>query len=123
VSEYILPSDPFHNPEKMESLFSRVEQLAFCGHTHVPGIFTEDPAFITPEELDQKYKLSNEKAIINIGSVGQPRDGNPMACYAVLYDDRVEWRRVPYDIEETVKKINETKCLHPRNGERLRLGR
>ncbi|MBU0753639.1 MAG: metallophosphoesterase family protein, partial [Planctomycetes bacterium] len=122
ILEYIVSTDPLHNPEKMESIFARVEHLAFCGHTHVPGVFTESPDFISPEEMEGSFEVTKEKAIINIGSVGQPRDGNAKACYA-LYDGRaVEWRRVEYDIDQTVQKIKEVECLHPRNGERLYMG-
>jgi len=123
VTEYILPSDTIHNPEKIESIFTHVEHLAFCGHTHFPGVITEKPSFTSPKELGGGYDITEEKAIINIGSVGQPRDGNPKACYVLLDEDRILWQRVSYDIEKTIEKINKIDCLHPRNGERLREGR
>jgi len=91
-SEYITPSDPLHKPEKMESVFERVEGLAFCGHTHYPGVIEEKSLFLTPDDLDQTYQLTEKKAIINVGSVGQPRDGNPEACYLLLQNNHVEWR-------------------------------
>ena len=123
IMEYIVPSDPLHNPEKVESIFARIEHLAFCGHTHLPGVITEKPGFMPPGDIDSRYTFTRDKAIINIGSVGQPRDGDTRACYAVIDDGHVEWRRVAYDIEATISKINDSGCLHPRNGERLREGR
>jgi len=123
VSEYILPTDPLHNPEKIESLFARVEHLAFCGHTHLPGVYTEEPDFRKPDVLNHRFEITDAKAIINIGSVGQPRDRDQRSCYVLLHDDHVEWRRVAYDIEKTVAKINRIGCLHPRNGDRLVEGR
>ena len=43
--------------------------------------------------------------MINVGSVGQPRDGDPRACYAVLEDDMVRFRRVEYPLDVTIQKI------------------
>jgi len=79
----------------------------FCGHTHVPGVFVDDPNFDPPEELGEpnRYTLGEEKAIINVGSVGQPRDRDPRAAYAVVRDGVVEFVRVAYDIESTARKI------------------
>ena len=54
-----------------------IPQYAFQGHTHVPGVFTEKYQFFSPEELNYEYPLGVEKVMINVGSVGQPRDGNP----------------------------------------------
>ncbi len=42
------------------------------------------------------------------GSVGQPRDGDPRACYVVIDDDLVTFRRVEYPLERTIAKIYET---------------
>jgi predicted phosphodiesterase len=85
------------------------------GHTHTPGIFR-----LTPETegsgpiceqiaLDngEPAKLGPERLIVNPGSVGQPRDGDSRASYAILRLDEmtVEHRRVPYPIEETQAKM------------------
>jgi diadenosine tetraphosphatase ApaH/serine/threonine PP2A family protein phosphatase len=61
--------------------------------------------------------------MINVGSVGQPRDGNSRACYVVLENDLVTFRRVEYDIDKTVRKIYETPELDNFLGDRLREGR
>ena len=80
----------------MERIFALVERYCFQGHTHVPGIFTENMQFLSPEEVDYAYKLDGRKTLCNVGSVGQPRDGDWRACYVVLDndDDQVPPRRV-----------------------------
>jgi len=119
VNEYIKPTDAQEDPKNIMSIFEHMEQTAFCGHTHVPGIMTAEPRWLSIEDLDYHYKLVGEKIIINVGSVGQPRDRDPRACYLLLDNDEIEWRRIDYNIAATVEKINNIKCLHPRNGERL----
>jgi predicted phosphodiesterase len=88
LSEYIFPED-IYNHRKMERLFQLVEQYCFQGHTHVPGVFTEGFQFFSPEEIDFEYTLGEGKVMINVGSVGQPRDGDPRACYLILDDGQI----------------------------------
>ncbi len=85
LSEYIFPED-IYNHRKMERLFQLVDRYCFQGHTHVPGVFTEGYQFYAPEEIDNEYTLGDGKVMINVGSVGQPRDGDPRACYVILED-------------------------------------
>jgi predicted phosphodiesterase len=85
LSEYIFPED-IYNHRKMERLFQLVDRYCFQGHTHVPGVFTEGYQFYAPEEIDNEYTLGDGKLMINVGSVGQPRDGDNRACYIVLDD-------------------------------------
>ena len=87
LSEYIFPDD-IYNHRKMERLFQLVERYCFQGHTHVPGVFTEGYQFYAPDEIDNEYTLGEGKVMINVGSVGQPRDGDPRACYVILDDGR-----------------------------------
>ncbi len=122
LNEYVFPED-IYNRRKMERLFGLIEWVVFQGHTHVPGVFTQDFRFLSPEELHGEYRLGEEKAMINVGSVGQPRDGDPRACYVVLEDGVVRFRRVPYDFEETIRKIHAIPDLDDFLGERLRQGR
>ena len=86
-------------------------------------MFTEDLRFFSPEEIDYQYRLTEQKAMINVGSVGQPRDGDPRACYVVLEDDLVRFRRVEYPFEETIRKIYDIPELDNFLGDRLRDGR
>ena len=85
LSEYIFPED-IYNHRKMERLFQLVEKYCFQGHTHVPGVFTEGYQFYSPDEIDHEYTLGEGKVMINVGSVGQPRDGDPRSCYVILED-------------------------------------
>lgn len=122
LNEYVFPED-IYNQRKMERIFALVDRYCFQGHTHVPGIFTENLQFHSPEEIDYTYKLDGRKTLCNVGSVGQPRDGNPKACYILLDGDTIRFRRVEYDIETTVKKIYAIPDLENFLGDRLREGR
>ncbi len=125
INEYIFEEDARNAPDKMESLFERVERIAMVGHTHVPGVFTDEPDFYPPSELgDSTYKFfKDEKAIINVGSVGQPRDMDSRASYAILHADQLEFVRVEYDIAKTAERIKAIPQLTDWLGERLYEGR
>ncbi len=95
----------------------------FQGHTHVPGIFTESLEFLSPDEIDFVYKLDSQKTLCNVGSVGQPRDGDWRACYVLLDGTTIRYRRVEYDLETTIRKIRDIEELDDFLAERLRGGR
>jgi diadenosine tetraphosphatase ApaH/serine/threonine PP2A family protein phosphatase len=122
LNEYVFPED-IYNRRKLEKIFALIQHYAFQGHTHVPGVFSESFQFYSPEEINHEYRLGDEKAMINVGSVGQPRDGNPRACYVVLEDDLVRFRRVEYPVEKTIAKIYDIPDLDNFLGDRLRDGR
>jgi predicted phosphodiesterase len=105
INEYIFPDDIYTNPGKFVAMFERVDRLCFVGHTHVPGVFLEGPDFYTPDELDYRFEITDEKAIVNVGSVGQPRDRDPRTGYVVVDDASVEFVRLEYDVTTTVKKF------------------
>ena len=72
INEYLFPEDAVNSPVKMQQIFELIDRYCLVGHTHVPGVFTDEPDFYPPEDLDGEYKLrEDEKAIINPGSVGQ----------------------------------------------------
>jgi predicted phosphodiesterase len=122
LNEYVFPED-IYNRRKLEKIFSLIRRYAFQGHTHVPGVFTESLNFVSPEEIDHEYHLGNEKVMINVGSVGQPRDGNPRSCYCILDGDVVRFRRVEYPVEQTIEKIYAVTELDNFLVDRLRDGR
>ena len=122
LSEYVFPED-VHNPKKLERLFAMIDRYAFQGHTHVPGIFTEDGRFLSPDEVGGRYPLPSTKIMVNVGSVGQPRDGDSRACYILLTDNQIEFRRVAYPVEKTAEKIYAITELDPFLGDRLKEGR
>jgi predicted phosphodiesterase len=122
LNEYVFPED-VQNRRKMEKLFSMFQGYCFQGHTHVPGVFTSEMNFVRPEESEGKIQLGEEKAMINVGSVGQPRDNDWRACYVIFENQTVEYRRLEYDVETTVQKIFDNIDLDNFLGERLRDGR
>src|SRR6478672_4273925 len=123
INEYIFPDDISTNPGKFVSIFERFEKMCFVGHTHVPGVFLEGPDFYSPDELDYKFELTDEKAIINVGSVGQPRDRDPRTSFVIVNETRIEFIRLPYDVDTTVKKVAAIEELDNFLGTRLIDGR
>jgi diadenosine tetraphosphatase ApaH/serine/threonine PP2A family protein phosphatase len=116
--EYVLPVDA--NDERvMRALFGRVQRLCFQGHTHIPGVFAEVRGFISPEEAGHAYHLGEGKALINVGSVGQPRDGDWRACYALFDGETIRFRRVEYDVDATALKILKASGLPASLADRL----
>jgi diadenosine tetraphosphatase ApaH/serine/threonine PP2A family protein phosphatase len=126
LNEYLFPEDVY-NPQKMTRIGELMERYCFAGHTHVPGVFVEEApgrwSYLVPEECGPRYRLDGRKTIVNAGSVGQPRDGDWRACYVLLDDPDVTFRRVEYDVEATVRKIYDIPELENFLGDRLREGR
>lgn len=122
LNEYVFPED-IYNQRKMERIFALVDQYCFQGHTHVPGVFTESLKFFSPEDVNFEYDLGAEKILVNVGSVGQPRNHDWRSSYVVLNDNHLSFRRVEYDIDKTVAKIYATPELDNFLGDRLRDGR
>jgi diadenosine tetraphosphatase ApaH/serine/threonine PP2A family protein phosphatase len=121
VMEYVMKSDGFIEPEKMHQLFALLDRPCFVGHTHWPGVHRSDFRFVQATDDERVFRLDGP-CIVNVGSVGQPRDGDPRACFAVVDDDRVEIHRVPYDFRRTQAKILAA-GLHPALAERLARGK
>lgn len=125
VMEYVLESDLWEgsDPEKMDQIFAGFSRLCFVGHTHRPGVFTADRCFLPAAELPDGFDVSDGgKYLVNIGSVGQPRDRDPRACYLVFSGDAVYWRRVAYDIDATATMIRGIDALDNRLADRLYRG-
>jgi predicted phosphodiesterase len=80
--------------------------VCFFGHTHVPVVFIRDVTI--RGGTYSKFKVEpGRKYLVNVGSVGEPRDGNPSAAYVIydLCEHSVELRRVPYDVDQTDAKV------------------
>lgn len=97
--------------EATRSLHSCKQHITFCGHVHMPGLYhmtlTGKTGEFTPS-TDTAIPLSRQRRWLVIpGSVGQPRDGNPAACYATFDTETLElsYFRVPYDTESAARKI------------------
>jgi len=124
INEYIFPDDAITAPTKMQQIFERFTHKCFVGHTHMPGVFTDEPDFYPPQDLHDKYQFrDSEKCIINPGSVGQPRDRDARASYAVIHDDHVEFVRLEYDINAVMHKVRQIAELGDFLGQRLHEGR
>lgn len=96
------PRDPLdeYAPPDAEFWKRRVEgvgaDIILVGHTHVP------------------YQLTvGSTRIVNPGSVGLPRDGDPRASYAILEDGKISFRRIEYDIDRTIRGVNESSMPEP----------
>lgn len=122
TNEYVFPEDVY-NQRKIEALFGRIEKYCFQGHTHIPGVFTESREFFSPEECGHEFTFGDEKLMVNVGSVGQPRDGDPRACYVILEEEKVTFRRVDYDVETTSQRIYDIPELDNMLGDRIKSGR
>ncbi len=116
IWEYILD-----DLQALEILVRLGPRFCFFGHTHLPRIFTAEG-----EELPEpgEWITLPAAALVNPGSVGQPRDGNPEAAYAIvdLAVPAVRFGRVPYDVATTQAKIREA-GLPEVEAARLALGR
>ena len=109
IREYLFVHDCEEDPTKLEELFdSFTASTAFVGHTHIAGVFTPEPRFQNPDEIGGRFQMGKARAIVNVGSVGQPRDGDPRSSYVVLDGDQVEFCRVEYSVEETVRRFRRT---------------
>jgi diadenosine tetraphosphatase ApaH/serine/threonine PP2A family protein phosphatase len=118
-----------------ECLAATAAQATFCGHTHVPALFHRSPrgrtASFKPQDGIELPLTAGRRWLAVIGSVGQPRDHNPAACYAVLDTagelaraaggDVLTYVRVPYDIDAAARKINDA-GLPPALSRRLYAG-
>jgi len=120
VTEYILTA------EVAATAFRHFHtDFCFAGHTHQPVRWQQTQGRVHRHSAEAGTPLHLvPRAILNAGSVGQPRDGDPRASYA-LYDPEAhvwEWRRVAYDIAAVQKRMAE-KGLSAMNAERLTIGR
>jgi putative phosphoesterase len=91
------PRDPLdeYAPGELEFWQRRLEgveaDVVCVGHTHLPYVLEV-----------------GDKLVINPGSIGQPRDGDPRACYALIEDRRVEIKRAAYNVDATVQTIQDS---------------
>jgi putative phosphoesterase len=98
INEYLFADRPDATLERLLDM-SEADVLV-CGHTHIP----------------YHRILPSGRQVVNAGSVGKPKDGNPQACYVVLeVNDKnltVTFKRIPYDIERTAQAIEASDMPH-----------
>ncbi len=124
VMEYVLESDLWDGADehKMTEIFAAFPRLCFVGHTHRPGVFTEDRCFLPASELAEGFATGDGRYLINVGSVGQPRDHDPRACYCLVSGEAVYFRRVLYDFAATVGRYRLVPELDQRLADRILRG-
>lgn len=86
------------------------EPICFHGHTHIPVIFTEMDTGLPRRKAGHDFDPDPEnRYLVNVGSVGQPRDNDPRACFVVFdtNEQHVEYHRVEYDISRVQAKMTE----------------
>jgi diadenosine tetraphosphatase ApaH/serine/threonine PP2A family protein phosphatase len=114
----------FNNLDATASFTYQHTTVCFFGHTHVPMAFIREEGGVRRVRVDQLPIDAAKKYFINVGSVGQPRDGDWRAAYCIYHLEKnvVEQRRLKYDLETAQKKIIEA-GLPALLAERLSIGR
>ena len=131
VREYLLPRDA-RDTEKMSALFEHMgvrapeARVCFVGHSHVPGLFYEDGRYYRPRTTEGPYDLfegGEGRVICNVGSVGQPRDGDTRLSYAIFDGSNLTFVRLDYDFATAQADIRAVPELPDYLAERLEQGR
>jgi diadenosine tetraphosphatase ApaH/serine/threonine PP2A family protein phosphatase len=126
VREYMLPRD-ITDAAKLKRNFAAMKRdLCFVGHSHVPAIYYQDGTLFRPNGTDGPYDLQispKKRAIVNVGSVGQPRDGDPRLSYVMFDGTTITFVRLAYDHAAAAAAIRAVKELPEYLAERLALGR
>jgi len=113
----------FNSLDAIASFTYQPTTVCFFGHTHVAGAFVRED-HVTKVKVDQLTIEETKKYFINVGSVGQPRDGDWRAAYCIYHIEKnvVEQRRVKYDLATAQRKIIQAGLPQPL-ADRLELGR
>lgn len=132
VRDYTIVHATLDTPHKWGYVFNQLDAaasftyqhtaLCFYGHTHAPRAYVRDET-VHAVPLDILHIEPGKKYFINVGSVGQPRDGDWHAAYCIYHADKnyVELRRIEYDIFTAQDKVVEA-GLPQRLADRLALG-
>jgi predicted phosphodiesterase len=106
IWEYVLSTD-----QAEAGLDVQRERVCLIGHSHISLFFTRPDDSKTSQTHGAQagdgalLDLAAGSWLINPGSVGQPRDGDPRAAYAIIDDNRVELKRIRYPVEETIERL------------------
>lgn len=115
------------DPARCRLHFARQKtRWCFIGHTHRPVVWVQGRRGGVRKVKSSESELSGgiEKFLVNVGSVGQPRDGDNRACYVLFHPETeyLEYRRVDYDVEAACSRMLKNGA-HPVSVDRLRFGR
>jgi len=134
VTSFTIVHATLDGPQKWGYVFEKLAAAAsftyqntpvcFFGHTHVPVAFIRHENQVRGGTYSKFRVEPGRKYFVNVGAVGQPRDGNPKAAYVVYDMDEgsIELRRLDYDIATAQKKIIDA-GLPPRLADRLAVGK
>lgn len=114
----------FENQQAEANFSYQYTPLCFHGHTHVPIIYSNEPGGVVHYQPRDFTLELGQRLFINVGSVGQPRDGDPRASY-VVYDmaaRQIRFRRVAYDVQAAMAR-NRLAGLPEKCASRLEIGR
>ena len=104
VNGYLFP-ETVYSKTKMDQYYAKVDEVFFCGHTHLGGVF-QMYRFTDCAQFEGRFSLDHLPTIINVGSVGLPRDEDPRACYLIDYGQEFEFVRVPFDVDANRRKLD-----------------
>jgi diadenosine tetraphosphatase ApaH/serine/threonine PP2A family protein phosphatase len=119
TDEFCIVHGTLVNPEKFDYMLDigranctmqiLKQELCFVGHTHIPGAFVDCGGGLSYSKNSILQVRGDSRAIIDCGSVGQPRDGDPRACCCIFDSDKslLTWHRIAYDHRAAGKKIRE----------------
>ena len=121
----MFPED-IYNPKKLDRIASEFDSVMFVGHTHIPGLFIRNGGNWTYVEAADGHQcdITNyDKLVCNVGSVGQPRDGDSRASFVLFDGCVIQFHRVEYDLWTTIAKIEAIPEIDNIQGQRLAEGR
>ncbi len=116
IESFTMVHGTLHKPEQWGYIFSAYEAeehfqhqrdtVCFIGHSHIPGVFIAGD-MITVSRSSRVRIQAGHRYVVNVGSVGQPRDNNPAASYAIydMIENTIHFKRVPYNVQATQQKI------------------
>lgn len=129
VREYVVPRD-IKDRRKMAALFDAMDRpVCFIGHSHMPSVLFEDGSYFVPRgeaRVHGPYDLGDlerNRALVNVGSVGQPRDHDPRLSYVVFDGRSVTFLRLDYDHARAADAIRAVPELPDFLADRLAAGR
>lgn len=129
VKEYMLPRDAQDAPKlraNFAALAANERSVCFVGHSHVPAVYYEDGRLLRPKSGFEELELGlerGERMIVNVGSVGQPRDGDPRLSYVLFDGAKIDFVRLEYDHKAAADAIRAVPALPEFLADRLAVGR
>jgi diadenosine tetraphosphatase ApaH/serine/threonine PP2A family protein phosphatase len=121
----MLPRD-VQDTEKMRANFAALAEherrVCFVGHSHVPAVYYADQRLYRPRDTEGPYDLGEVPCIVNVGSVGQPRDGDRRLSYCLFDDGALTFVRLEYDVARAQADIRAVPDLPGYLADRLAVG-